>query len=710
MRATTPLRLLPLLVPLLLLGCDRPPPSPTCAVRRPARSQARRAGLDRQELGGRGLHAAGREPQSADVFCGTWQQPSARVRSGGPGTAAQLAELVATSPWRSGIDNRFRCEPPVATTILGGNPAELMQCTRLVGGWAHVAMVALVNNTIWYADGVLPAAQVMERSIGVLAGVTRADAVAPTSGADALLASRLAAKAFSSGDVGQFDTLMAAGTRANLADNPGAAESAFRAALALQQKALGKDNPNTSTALMSLALQLSNEGRYAEADALFADAGKLAPGSADATAQARLLHYRGLDAMNQGQLEQALTLLTPGRCRLCRRWCRPMRWRRGRGPCSRPTLSPAPDRSAWRDLMPSQDLLTDPRAQAALLGLIEVRRNRAVVLRIMGQTRGGRCAAEVGSRSRARQRAVAARSSTRGCIRTSGRDGGGTGTGRSGAGRPAAIDHGVRPVAARLEAAGRHLPAARPPTGEGRQGRCRAADLPQRGAVAGGTEGRHHAGADGVLPRRLCRRGGRGRRDQRQALLAEMFTAAQLAQGGITSQQIAQATARLSENCARSQGRRGDPPPAGRVGQAVRPLSPARRTGRGAAPGRSAATNAASADLDKQISDAQTALADADAALAGGLAELRAARAAGGAGEGRVRRAASRTRRSSPSRSATRTAGCSCCATARITVSRIDGGLEQVAELVRRVRAGIELTIERPADVRHRRCAEAVPD
>ena len=35
--------------------------------------------------------------------------------------------------------------------------------------------------------------------------------------------------------------------------------------------------------------------------------------------------------------------------------------------------------------MPSQDLFTDPRAQSALLGLVEVRRNRAVVLRLMGQ-------------------------------------------------------------------------------------------------------------------------------------------------------------------------------------------------------------------------------------------------------------------------------------------------------------------------------------
>jgi hypothetical protein len=111
------------------------------------------------------------------VFCGLWQQPSVRVRSGGPGAAEELAQLALSSQWRSGIDSRFRCEPPIPTTVLGGNPAQRMQCTRLMGGWAHLAMVALVNGTIWYADGVLPAAQVMERSIGVLAGVARADAV-----------------------------------------------------------------------------------------------------------------------------------------------------------------------------------------------------------------------------------------------------------------------------------------------------------------------------------------------------------------------------------------------------------------------------------------------------------------------------------------------------------------------------------------------------
>ena len=35
-----------------------------------------------------------------------------------------------------------------------------------------------------------------------------------------------------------------------------------------------------------------------------------------------------------------------------------------------------------------------------------------------------------------------------------------------------------------------------------------------------------------------------------------------------------------------------------------------------------------------------------------------------------------------------------------ITVSRIDGGVKQIAGLVHRVRAGIELTTSRPADIR----------
>ena len=69
-----------------------------------------------------------------------------------------------------------------------------------------------------------------------------------------------------------------------------------------------------------------------------------------------------------------------------------------------------------------------------------------------------------------------------------------------------------------------------------------------------------------------------------------------------------------------------------------------------------------------------------------------------------------RTRRSSRSPSATTTAGCSCCATARSRCPGSTAASTQIAELVRRVRAGIELTTDSAADLRHRRRAEAVPD
>ncbi len=109
--------------------------------------------------------------------------------------------------------------------------------------------------------------------------------------------------------------------------------------------------------------------------------------------------------MNQGQLEQALTLLTQADAAYA-----------AQVPADALTARPQPSAAnnfaragqiSLADLMPSQELLTDPRAQAALLGLIEVRRNRAVVLRIMGRRRS-RDGAAVGQRPGARQRSGAA--------------------------------------------------------------------------------------------------------------------------------------------------------------------------------------------------------------------------------------------------------------------------------------------------------------
>ena len=146
---------------------------------------------------------------------------------------------------------------------------------------------------------------------------------------------------------------MALGARANLAENFAAAETAYRAALALQQKALGHDNPDTVTALMHLALQVSDQGRFAEADALFQqadDAGAARQRQGGGGAPAAL---RGAACTEPGpQASRRWPCSTEAENSLHRRWCRATACRRcrRRRVCSRPrpasilaTAEPAAD-------------------------------------------------------------------------------------------------------------------------------------------------------------------------------------------------------------------------------------------------------------------------------------------------------------------------------------------------------------------------------
>ena len=374
MPAAQRLQLIGLVLLAACVGCTTPPPTAYVNATGGSGKPAAQEAIGKNAVGEACTMQETGET-SADLYCGTWQQPSARLRGGEAASPDTLASIAANSSWRAALDQRFACQAPETTTILDARPAQLLQCTQRVGGWPHVGVVALIGGRAWYGDGVLPAATVMERAIGVRAGLIKPDAVMASSGADALLAQRLAAQSVSSGDIGQFNTLMAAGTRANLSDNPAAAEAAFRAALTLQQKALGKDNPNTATAVMTLALELSDDGRLAEATSLFAQAERLAPGAADPIEQARLLHYRALDAMNRSQFDTAATLLQSAIAAYS-----------ALVPPSALVRRAATRSSAFGGgLVSDQEIITDPSAQGALVGLIEAKRNQALVLRQLGR-------------------------------------------------------------------------------------------------------------------------------------------------------------------------------------------------------------------------------------------------------------------------------------------------------------------------------------
>jgi CHAT domain-containing protein/tetratricopeptide (TPR) repeat protein len=680
--------LIPLLLASWLAGCDKPPSDAYVAASASASKSEGQVSIGKNAVGEDCTQAATDLPggiRKADVFCGTWTQPSATVRSGGTGSASELAQLATNSSWRTGINDRFRCEPPAATTILGGQPAQLLQCTRLVGGWAHAAIVAHVGGRIWFADGVLPAASVMERSIGVLAGVTKADAAPVSSAADALLAGRLAAQSFSADDVGRYDALMKAGTRANVANNLSSAETAFRAALSLQQKSLGKDNPNTVTPLMSLALVLSDEGKFAEADNLLDQAEKLVPKSPEPTARARLDHYRGLNALNQDKPQQALMLLETAE-----------RGYIAEVPPGALTAKAAPPAanafaSAGRlgTLTPAQDLLSNPQSQSAILGLIEARRNSAVALRMMNRSTEANAALQSANdvalgNGLARPIVTARLYRTMGITAAMERD----------------DKRALQTLGQSTNAFDRALPGSKP---QADTYLLYASQLVQSGRLADALPFCRSAtkslinlkvGTTPALMAPCLDAYANGGADQ--TVLAEMFTAAQLAQGGITSQQIAQASATLAENAR-------DP----KVAEAIRlqrdlksqldalygkrdDLAQALKAG-----ANQAGQQERSSELEKTIEATERKAAEADRALQ-----------AASPNYGQLVQETVKPDEVFKSLHANEAfvaltlseseGWAFALRDGRIAVSRIAKGSDYIAKLVRRVRAGIELTTDLP--------------
>jgi CHAT domain-containing protein len=335
----------------------------------------------------------------ADVYCGSWDQPSAHVQIGGPAGGASLTALATSSPWRASLEGAYSCNPPSPGTILDGVPAEILSCTQRYGGWPHVALATIISGNVYYADGVLPALPPMQRAVGVVSGRISAAAAgsAAVAASDQVLAQRLASQAFSSGDIGQYEGLMTVGSSANQAEDFPSAVIAYRAALALQEKKLGNNNPATVGPMLELALNLSDAGQYPEADSLFQQAEAKAPRASDPAAVAKLLHYRGLDALNQNNDAQALTYLRQAEASYAALLPPDLLQAQPTG-ASNQALFSIIHQAGASAFNSDQATLNSPVTQTALLGVIDCWRYQAIALRAQGDKAGA--AAAIGTADR----------------------------------------------------------------------------------------------------------------------------------------------------------------------------------------------------------------------------------------------------------------------------------------------------------------------
>lgn len=186
------------------------------------------------------------------------------------------------------------------------------------------------------------------------------------------------------GESRNFEKLMAEGTRANLAGRPSEAEARFREALSEQRKKYGNESARLALPMMSLALQLSSSGQFPQADAQFAEVERILRSSTDASLKARLLHYRGVHMLIQkkpseaeaflGSAQVAYTALVPEDALT-------------REPVARPSRNRFDVNGSEKARAATNFKLlgADPKVQPALLGLIEVLRYRAIALRDLGR-------------------------------------------------------------------------------------------------------------------------------------------------------------------------------------------------------------------------------------------------------------------------------------------------------------------------------------
>jgi CHAT domain-containing protein len=620
MAARPTLNCLMLLAALLPAACNSPPPESY------VEGSAAGAAAESVALGSNTLHESCTQQLQASgealIYCGAWEQSSARVAvAGGSAGAIPLSQLAANSAWRTSLDQRYDCGAPSSITLLG-QPAIEMDCTRKIGGWPQVAVATSVNGKTYVADGVPAALPAIERSIGILSGRLQPADVPKDAAADALAGQRAAEQAVSTGDVRQFDTLIRNGRNANLAENYTVASLSYQAAAELQQKAQ-PDNPAVATPLMLQALQLSNLGRFTEADALMARAAALAqsPNLRDPTVLPQLWYCQALNLINQGKAEPALALLEQAEVRFTS--LLPADALTGSAASSAANSSSRRALlqtggggglgDALADQVRSSALQGDVIFRTALPGVIEARRYRAVALRMLGRLDES-AVASVSANQLAEQQGWTRLSLAARLYRSSAMI--------AEAGRH--DDSALSQLATSAALFGRTLPGSKPLA---ETEFLRAAALAETGEIADALTQCRAAAAllrelKAGAPTQLIEpcleiygtQAGKADPALQQILLAEMFELAQLAQANVTSQQIAQASARLAENAR-------DP----HVAEAIRELERTtaalndlyrRRDELTQAQAGGAATDpAVTAEAERRITAARQAKAEAEAAL-----------------------------------------------------------------------------------------------
>lgn len=247
-----------------------------------------------------------------DILCGgepsgslRISQLSSAVPSDPAGRRAAIVAGARALPGGLATVPDFTCDP---AQWIGdaGNEAALYLCTLRSNNWPRIILVSAAGNTLVAAEGLPGMLPVLEAATQNAGG--RNASAGEIDAATRLVTAKYSAAGLrlGSNDLASYKSLVERARLYGGADNYAGAEDAYRQALDIETRLFGADSLAVGETLAELALQVSNQGRFDEAAALFRRASPIIESAASATARARLASYQALDAANQRHFDDAL--------------------------------------------------------------------------------------------------------------------------------------------------------------------------------------------------------------------------------------------------------------------------------------------------------------------------------------------------------------------------------------------------------------------
>jgi len=267
-----------------------------------------------RDLAGETCHMASAPTLSknADIVCGASNAGVGTVRMAAiPRDLAHApsrvkAVMTAARALRGQDAEEASCGAP--EWIGAENGVALSVCTITGNGWPHIVVAATSKSALYEADGMPALLPVLVDTVSRLAGT--GDASAAIDAGTKIISAKLPADVLhaSASDAASYKGYVEAGRLAGGSQDYAAAENDYRQALDIETRLFGADATPVGETLAELALQVSNQGRFDEADALFHRASPILESAAEGSLRARLSSYLALHAANQRQFDDALKL------------------------------------------------------------------------------------------------------------------------------------------------------------------------------------------------------------------------------------------------------------------------------------------------------------------------------------------------------------------------------------------------------------------